>query len=398
MEKIQEMIKRYDASKDNQLYHEIVERLKTKEIVWASYMPYTNNYYLDFEDGKPSCYLFTERSYYEDYQDYMLQQQILVKPEENRVEDRLLLFGELYRSGFELVVIDNGQTFLIMSLFDLIEKPDFSEIPEINRPIMNPGLVCAANYFFQGLATNRANKEMETAMFKEIYQAKYLMPFDTSKMSLDKTDSDNGEVIVKENSLLQFPLISNAKGRHFYPFFSDWNEFRRFDKEQKYSGNIIGFEDMKYFVEKADGITINPYGANIILSMDLLNMIESVANGTGSNTVVKEEALEKDTKVLLGDPANYPQEMINEVSKYLKSNKNVNAAYLRLMIKNEEQSYLIIVDFIGDQKEIFQGIANAGVPHLTNMFLDIIPLSTFGKDAIRNVKPFYKKKLFGLIG
>ena len=397
METIQQIIKKFEATKDKPIYSEIIERIKTEELLLISYMPFTNNYYLGFENDKPACYIFTEKKYYDEYQDYMMQQQIIVKPAENNEEQRMLMFGDLYRSGFEMIVIDNGQTHLVISLFDIIDKPDFSDVPEINRPIMNPALVCAANHFFQGLNTKRVTRDMEANMFKEIYHAKYLMPLDASKMNMEKTNADNGECVVKEKSIMQFPLITNSDDKSFYPFFTDWNEFRRFDKEQKFSGNIATFEDIKYFIDKADGISINPYGANITLTKDMLNVIESAAEGSLQNTVIKEQVAEKDSKVMLGEPAEYPQKMIDEICKYLKTNKNVNAAYLRLMVKDNEQSYLIVVDFSGDKNEVFSGIANAGVPYSNGKYLDFVPISSsFGKEAVENVIPFYKKKKFGI--
>ncbi|GLB32533.1 enhanced serine sensitivity protein SseB [Lacrimispora amygdalina] len=397
METIQEIIKKFEATKDKQIYSEIIERIKTKELLLISYMPFTNNYYLDFENGKPACYIFTEKKYYDEYQDYMMQQQIIVKHVENNEEQRMLMFGDLYRSGFEMIVIDSGQTHLVISLFDIIDKPDFSDVPEIKRPIMNPSLVCAANHFFQGLSTKRVTRDMEANMFKEIYNAKYLMPLDTSKMNMEKTNADNGECVVKEKSIMQFPLITNSEDKSFYPFFTDWNEFRRFDKEQKFSGNIATFEDIKYFIDKADGISINPYGVNITLTKDMLNVIESAAEGSLQNTVIKEQVAEKESKVMLGEPAEYPQKMIDEICKYLKTNKNVNAAYLRLMVKDNEQSYLIVVDFSGDKNVVFSSIANAGVPFSNGKYLDLVPLSSgFGKEAVENIIPFYKKKKFGI--
>jgi hypothetical protein len=327
----------------------------------------------------------------------MMQQQIFIKPVENNEEQRMLFFSDLYRSGFEILVIDNGQTHLVMSLFDLIDKPDFTDVPEISRPIMNPALICAANRFFQGLNTKRVTRDMEANMFMEIYNAKYLMPFDASKINMEKTNADSGECVVKENSIMQFPLITNSEDKCFYPFFSDWNEFRRYDKEQKFSGNIVNFESIKYFMDKADGISINPYGVNITLTKDMLSVIESVAKGSPQNTVIKEQVAEKDTKVMLGEPAEYPHLMIDAISKYLKTNKNVNASYLRLMIKDNEQSYLIVVDFSGDNNKVFSGIANAGGPFSNGMYLDFVPLSSsFGKGAVENVEPFYKKKKFGI--
>lgn len=397
METIQQIIKKFNSTKDMQVYSEIIERIKVEELLWISYMPYTNNYYLDFENGKPTCYIFTEKQYYDVYQDYMMQQQIFVKPVENNKEQRMLLLSDLHRSGFQMIVIDNGQTHLVMSLFDVIEKPDFSDIPEISRPIMNPTLVCAANRFFQGLRTKRVTRDMEANMFKEIYNAKYLIPLDTSKMDMEKINADNGEYVVKENSIMQFPLITNSENKSFYPFFTDWNEFRRFDKEQKFSGNIATFNDIEYFIDKADGISINPYGVNITLTKEMLQVIESVAKGSPQNTVINEQVIEKDTKVMLGEPAVYPQKMIDAICKFLKDNRNINAAYLRLMIKDNEQSYLIIVDFHGDKNEVFSGIANAGAPFSNGLCLDFVPLSSsFGKNAVVKVEPFYKKKKFGI--
>lgn len=397
METIQQLIKSYDLKKDNQVYKQIIERLKSEESIWISFMPYTNNYYLDYESGKPAGYLFSEKQYYEEYQDYMLQQQIFVSPIESKKEQRMFMFGDLYRSGFEMIVIDNGQTHLVMSLFDVIDEPDFSNVPEINKPIMNPTLVCSANYFFQGLRSKKATKVLEENMFKEIYHAKYLMPMDASKLNIENKNTDDGTRVIKENSIIQFPLITNKEEKNFYPFFTDWNEFKRFDKDLKYSGNIVGFEDFKAFIEQADGITINPYGVNIILTKDMLEIIDEVVNGLPQKTVIKEQVAKKDTKVLLGEPAEYPNTMIDAICKYLKTNKKINAAYLRLMIKDDEQSYLIVVDFTGDKNEVFSKIANAGTPFSNGKYLDFVPLSSdFGRDAVKDVVPFYKKKKFGI--
>lgn len=69
------------------------------------------------------------------------------------------------------------------------------------------------------------------------------------------------------------------------------------------------------------------------------------------------------------------------------------------MAKDNEQSYLIVIvviDFSGDKNETFSGIANAGGSFLNGKHLDFVPLScSFGKEAVENVMPFYKKKKFG---
>ena len=82
--------------------------------------------------------------------------------------------------------------------------------------------------------------------------------------------------------------------------------------------------------------------------------------------------------------------------------KEIKSIWLKLMIRNEEQSYLLVVDFAGDRKKIFSGLADAARDYLpSRMYIDIVPYNDdFGRKAAENSKPFYqrKHKLFGLFG
>jgi hypothetical protein len=66
------------------------------------------------------------------------------------------------------------------------------------------------------------------------------------------------------------------------------------------------------------------------------------------------------------------------------------------MIKDNEKSFLIIVDFEGNKEEIFKGIADAATPYLNGMFIDMAGIDKWSKDVVKDIEPFYKKKLFGL--
>ncbi|MBW9144014.1 enhanced serine sensitivity protein SseB C-terminal domain-containing protein [Clostridium sp. CM027] len=65
----------------------------------------------------------------------------------------------------------------------------------------------------------------------------------------------------------------------------------------------------------------------------------------------------------------------------MKKQKNVQAAYLQLMVKESEQSYLV-VDFMGYRREIFDGISNVAMSHLKGIFIDLVPYdSEFGSST-----------------
>jgi len=99
--------------------------------------------------------------------------------------------------------------------------------------------------------------------------------------------------------------------------------------------------------------------------------------------------------VLLGQPKEYPHEMIAAVTAYMKTQKGIKKAYLRLMIDGHEQSYLLIVDLEGRKEELFGGIAAAATPYLNGMVLNMVDLDGW-EEHVKGVEPFYKKKRFGL--
>ena len=85
--------------------------------------------------------------------------------------------------------------------------------------------------------------------------------------------------------------------------------------------------------------------------------------------------------------------MIDAIKEYMKTKEEINAAYFRLMLKEDgAASYLIAVDFDGDKDELFSGIADAARPHLGNMFIDLISVEVgLGKSVSENTEPFYTK-------
>ena len=78
---------------------------------------------------------------------------------------------------------------------------------------------------------------------------------------------------------------------------------------------------MQRFAGKADGIVINPYGANIILTSDMLNDIKNISL----------KAEKSKSEIMVGEPKEYPVKMVRAMSDYFKElqgllcrNKNNN--------------------------------------------------------------------------
>lgn len=173
------------------------------------------------------------------------------------------------------------------------------------------------------------------------------------------------------------------------------SELKKWRDEQNEQTIISTYDDLSSMVIKDSthsGFVLNPYGCNIMITR---NMIEHFNNS--SNYAIP-YTLEKETKVMIGTPANYSHELTKAISDYLKTKKNVKSAYLALMQKDDESSFLVIVDFTGDRRETFDGIASVAVPLLKkDELIDMVPLDDgIGQSVANDHAPFYKRKLLGL--
>lgn len=275
MSVLQDLIVKFNEKKSPQLYRSIIKEIQSAESLWIAFSPASNNYYVGNEDGKAAAYLFSEKDYFDIFYVHTNRKGYEIKSTENKSEYRMAFFADLYRSGFEVIVIDNGQTYLMLDLFDIIKKPEQNNENKDTRLIVNPLLMRSACWFLQENAKSPANPQMWTFMFSEIFKGEYIVPADTSKLHIDGVKS--GEIQLNEDSgEVLFPVLENAQGKKYYPFFTDFNELRKYDMHSQFSAMAATFKDLEKFAGRTDGIVINPYGINFILTSEMLEDIKRI--------------------------------------------------------------------------------------------------------------------------
>ena len=156
---------------------------------------------------------------------------------------------------------------------------------------------------------------------------------------------------------------------------------------------ILTFDDVYSLMSsRKTGIVINPFGDAFMIPFETIDHIKHVKDSQKSSAKVKEQVVKKDTKVMLGEPREYPKHMVEAISAHAKTIPAINAIWLKLMMKEDEQSFLLIVDAAGDVRSYFQGIADAAVPYLPKgMYIDMVSANEeFGKGAATGT-PFYRR-------
>ena len=73
MNNIQELIKKFAQTQNKEFMLQIIEEMKTKDKLWIAYSPVTRNHYVEYFNGVPTAYVFSDLSFYVGLTDYFKQ-------------------------------------------------------------------------------------------------------------------------------------------------------------------------------------------------------------------------------------------------------------------------------------------------------------------------------------
>ncbi|MSR90997.1 SseB family protein [Inconstantimicrobium porci] len=72
---------------------------------------------------------------------------------------------------------------------------------------------------------------------------------------------------------MNFALITNSQEKAFVPLFTDWLEFEKSYSKDEWNGMIININDALSKAKNNEGMVINPFGENLIISNVLASEI-----------------------------------------------------------------------------------------------------------------------------
>ncbi|WP_066717669.1 enhanced serine sensitivity protein SseB [Clostridium sp. Marseille-P299] len=225
----------------------------------------------------------------------------------------------------------------------------------------------------------RGTDESISQMIDEVMKAQFLMP-----AFVTKSGDDAGYNAIDDKTEVNYRYIKDKNGDKYCLAFTDWSELRKWNNGDNQEAVLSTFDNYAELVLNDEfgfkGFVINPYGENLIFKKELVASLKQQ----------KQERM--NAKIYLGEPKEQPTELLTAISDYLKELPNVNAAYYRLMLQGNVQSHLIVVDLTGDMDETFDKIADKAFPFLNDKLFKLTTIDTnLGKDAIKDLDPFYKK-------
>ena len=139
----------------------------------------------------------------------------------------------------------------------LVQKPDFSDLPEIQVPVMNPDVV---RWMLLMGQLDSPTTEDEEVIYKLYYKffsmavpkAKFLLPLEADS-GFPEGGQEGNSFVLEESAKFNIPTGEGKNGRNSVPVFTDWKRLRMvFD--EKWNGMIESAGNMIEFFDYA----INP--------------------------------------------------------------------------------------------------------------------------------------------
>lgn len=268
----------------------------------------------------------------------------------------------------------------------------------MSEPVKNPVLSSLLKKYNETPAENREekNNRINDVAAEFVENARLLLPVQIDEKFIEKTGPN--AAVIKKDGRFNVTVLTAGDGTKYYPLFTDWQEIARCpdDMKKNIQTFIVSFDDLWALLQNIDaGAVINPFSDNLAFNKETLRRFhEHKELKTSGHT---EHQVEKDTKVMLGDPAEDPKPLKDALRSTAENYPEIRNMWLKLMIKEDEKSWLLIVDHKGDKTPLFEALSKAAAGHLAKgMYIDMISYSdSFGKRAADG-NPFYVRKKKGL--
>ena len=192
-----------------------------------------------------------------------------------------------------------------------------------------------------------------------------------------------------------FGIVMDKNKQAFYMLFTDREKVEAFAKDKKPECAIMTFEqiaDRTIGDVRINGFVVNPGVDDMIIGrqmiMDLRARIKGEeiglqAQAAGSGEDASYYDIRRDAPTA---------ELLRALDGYMRKDENIAMAYIRMMRRNGQESYCLVVRHVGPIDETFEKISNIAAPHLHGKSLAILSArSSIAEKVIGDTKPFYRK-------
>ncbi|MCI8360080.1 MAG: enhanced serine sensitivity protein SseB [Clostridiales bacterium] len=251
------------------------------------------------------------------------------------------------------------------------------------EPISNPVLDAALRSVQQN-----PTEKAQNILFQEIaLRARFILPVTVANPSA--SDGQGNATVAA-----RVTLLTGKDDRHYFPAFTSREEWKKWQASSGQQTAVAQFDDYVDLLDKDSqvaGLVINPFGAALMLSReDVARLKKSKDSFSFPSTMQK---METGTKIRLRDPSEEADDLRRAMADYLKTCPQIQSAYLCIMDKDGEESFLVVLQPNVSDRSVADGLAKASLPYLRNKPLNVASaLSEVGERVRMSFSAFYGSK------
>ncbi len=207
--------------------------------------------------------------------------------------------------------------------------------------------------------------------------------------------TEDGQLALAEGTTMKIPTLETADGRRFYPAFIGWDELEQWTEASERNLQTMVFSFDQYIsmvlgMEGSAGLVVDPFSHNLLLDRRMVELLKERKEAKYSGQAAGQE---HSAAAAISELPEYPKPLVQAICRCAQAETTVRRIWLCLMEANGQQKYLLVADIAGDVQRALEAIAAAAGPHLTDVSLDMQPLSeSFAQKAADRIAPIYSRQ------
>ena len=348
-------------------------------------------------------------------------------------------FAQLYYWGIEQVIIDNMNHPMIVKRSDVMPEMDQKKDEKKQQDLCNGKLQAALIQHAQFMAQNpdasvfKEDKEklkvytiLANNVFFEVCDAKFMAP---TVMEKDGKTYRAGEEIPEGARPAIVFLGKKDSDQKALPLFTDITEFMRVYKPHEMGISIVTYEAAEKMAKANNAeIVINRNGTGLTVNEHVMGLIDKIR---AKKEEVKEKAAEQaeegneapkseptvsipktvmpteakpktesapeepQGEVTYGDLVEEPDMLMGALKRTAKATRQVKRMWLAQRMQGNKEGYLLVAETTSSSDTVLEQLKLAAKDYLDGKEIECRRADPTALAIVDNIKPFYKKGIFG---
>ena len=131
----------------------IIRKLQNLEEMYVAYSAVTRMPFAtcDEETFNDQVWIFTKEDKIKEFAQSYKEKHILILPVKVQKAQAKFFYTNLFTMGINEIVFTDGDVESKLELTSVVRMPDYSKLPDNQKPLLNPQLSLSATYFLQEL-------------------------------------------------------------------------------------------------------------------------------------------------------------------------------------------------------------------------------------------------------